>query len=174
LLTYYQNEKERIMITYKTVDVQGIPIFYRESGPKEAPALLLLHGFPSSSHMFRNLIPLLADRFRVIAPDYPGFGNSGQPAMDQFPYTFDAITGVMDEFLSVVGLDTFFMYIQDSHSLPERDESASTPHALLPKLEQPRRGPRIGRVCIYAVVYSRIRPTMRKGTSLGRNQILPC
>ncbi len=110
---YSQNEKERIMITYKTVDVQGIPIFYRESGPKDAPALLLLHGFPSSSHMFRNLIPLLADRFRVVAPDYPGFGNSGQPAMDQFPYTFDAIAGVMDEFLSVVGLDKFFLYVQD-------------------------------------------------------------
>jgi pimeloyl-ACP methyl ester carboxylesterase len=101
------------MITYKTVDVQGIPIFYRESGPKEAPALLLLHGFPSSSHMFRNLISLLADRFRIVAPDYPGFGNSGQPAIDMFPYTFDAIAGVMDEFLSAVGLDNFFMYVQD-------------------------------------------------------------
>ena len=101
------------MITYKTVEVQGIPIFFRESGPKDAPALLLLHGFPSSSHMFRNLIPLLAEHFRVVAPDYPGFGNSGQPAMDQFPYTFDAIAGVMEEFLSVVGLDTFFIYVQD-------------------------------------------------------------
>jgi pimeloyl-ACP methyl ester carboxylesterase len=73
------------MITYKIIEIQGIPIFFRESGPKDAPALLLLHGFPSSSHMFRNLIPLLSDRFRVVAPDYPGFGNSGQPAIDQFP-----------------------------------------------------------------------------------------
>jgi len=101
------------MITYKTVTVRDIPIFYREAGPKEAPALLLLHGFPSSSHMFRNLIPLLADRFRIIAPDYPGFGNSGQPSLDHFPYTFDAIADVMDEFLSTVGLDSFFMYVQD-------------------------------------------------------------
>lgn len=101
------------MITYKSVEVQGIPIFYRESGSKDAPALLLLHGFPSSSHMFRNLIPLLAEHFRVVAPDYPGFGNSGQPALDQFPYTFDAIAGVMEEFLSVVELDSFFIYVQD-------------------------------------------------------------
>ncbi|HKZ17192.1 MAG TPA: alpha/beta hydrolase [Geobacteraceae bacterium] len=101
------------MIIFKNVDVQGIPIFYREAGPKDAPALLLLHGFPSSSHMFRHLMPLLADRFRIIAPDYPGFGNSGQPAMDQFSYTFDAITAVMDEFLTVIGLETFFIYVQD-------------------------------------------------------------
>jgi pimeloyl-ACP methyl ester carboxylesterase len=101
------------MISYKTVDVNGIPIFYREGGPKEAPTLLLLHGFPSSSHMFRNLIPLLADRFRVVAPDYPGFGNSGQPAMDQFSYTFDAIAAVMEGFLDAIGLETFFIYVQD-------------------------------------------------------------
>jgi len=101
------------MISYKTVDVQGMPIFYREAGAKDAPALLLLHGFPSSSHMFRNLMPLLADRFRIVAPDYPGFGNSGQPAIDQFPYTFDAIAEIIDEFLSVVGLEKFFIYVQD-------------------------------------------------------------
>ena len=101
------------MITYNTVNVQGIPIFYREAGPKDAPVLLLLHGFPTSSHMFRNLIPLLADRFRVVAPDYPGFGNSGQPTVDQFPYTFDAIAAVMEGFLDAVGLETFFIYVQD-------------------------------------------------------------
>ena len=101
------------MITYKTVNVQGIPVFYREAGPKDAPALLLLHGFPSSSHMYRNLIPLLADRFRIVAPDYPGFGNSGQPTMDQFPYTFDAIAEVMEGFLDAIGLETFFIYVQD-------------------------------------------------------------
>jgi len=101
------------MITYKTVEVQGIPIFFRESGPKGAPALLLLHGFPSSSHMFRNLISLLSDRFHIVAPDYPGFGNSGQPAMDTFPYTFDAIAGIMDKFLSAIGLNSFFIYVQD-------------------------------------------------------------
>lgn len=101
------------MITYKTVTVKGISLFYREAGPPEGPALLLLHGFPSSSHMFRNLIPLLADRFRIIAPDYPGFGNSDQPAMDRFPYTFEAIAEVMDEFVSLVGLNRFFIYVQD-------------------------------------------------------------
>ncbi|NVN92963.1 MAG: alpha/beta hydrolase [Desulfuromonadales bacterium] len=101
------------MITYKSVNVQDISVFYREAGPKDAPALLLLHGFPSSSHMFRNLMPLLADRFRVVAPDYPGFGNSGQPDIDQFHYTFDAIAAIMDEFLSVIGLHSFYIYIQD-------------------------------------------------------------
>src|SRR3989304_2585198 len=107
------NERSEIMITYKTVNVQGIPVFYREAGPKDAPALLLLHGFPSSSHMYRNLIPLLADRFRIVAPDYPCFGNSGQPTMDQFPDTFYAIAEVMEEFLDAIGLETFFIYVQD-------------------------------------------------------------
>ena len=71
------------------MNVHGLNIFYREAGPKAAPAVLLLHGFPTSSHMFRNLIPALADRYHVVAPDYPGFGNSSAPQVDQFDYTFD-------------------------------------------------------------------------------------
>src|SRR5215475_7807355 len=79
-------------VTYKTVNVQGLNIFYREAGPANAPAILLLHGFPSSSRMFDTLIPLLADRYHLIAPDYPGFGNSDAPPPDKFTYTFENIT----------------------------------------------------------------------------------
>ena len=68
---------------HKTIDINGVEVFYREAGPKDAPTILLLHGFPTSSHMFRNLIPALSDRFHLVAPDYPGFGNSTQPGMDE-------------------------------------------------------------------------------------------
>lgn len=101
------------MLSYKNVEIKGTTIFYREAGPQDAPTLLLLHGFPSSSHMFRDLIPLLADRFRIIAPDYPGFGNSDQPSMEKFSYTFDALAEVMNAFIATLGLDKFFIYVQD-------------------------------------------------------------
>src|ERR1700704_5077076 len=81
---------------YRTVTVGDIKVFYREAGDPKKPALLLLHGFPTSSHMFRNLIPLLADRYHVIAPDYPGFGESAAPDHDKFEYTFGHITDLMD------------------------------------------------------------------------------
>src|SRR5262245_24291324 len=81
---------------HRTVKVRDLDIFDREAGPKEAPAVLLLHGFPTSSQMFRNLIPLLADRYRVVAPDYPGFGHSSMPPRDTFAYTFDNLAGVVD------------------------------------------------------------------------------
>ena len=74
-------------VTYRTVKIEGLDIFYREAGPKDAPVVLLLHGFPTSSHMFRNLIPVLADDFHLVAPDYPGYGNSSMPAVDEFAYT---------------------------------------------------------------------------------------
>jgi pimeloyl-ACP methyl ester carboxylesterase len=99
--------------TYRTVDVNGLKIFYREAGPKDAPAVLLLHGFPSSSHMFRNLIPALADRFHVVAPDYPGFGNSSMPRVGEFEYTFDHLTDVIDAFTERVGLTSYALYVQD-------------------------------------------------------------
>jgi pimeloyl-ACP methyl ester carboxylesterase len=83
-------------IKYRSVDVDGLKIFYREAGATGAPALLLLHGFPSASHMFRDLIPLLADRFHIVAPDLPGFGQSDMPARSNFTYTFDHIAGVID------------------------------------------------------------------------------
>jgi pimeloyl-ACP methyl ester carboxylesterase len=100
-------------IKYRTVAVDGLKIFYREAGAANLPALLLLHGFPSASHMFRDLIPLLADRFHIIAPDLPGFGQSDMPARGQFKYTFDNIAGVIDRFTEVVGLHRFGVYVFD-------------------------------------------------------------
>jgi pimeloyl-ACP methyl ester carboxylesterase len=100
-------------VTYKTVNVQGLNIFYREAGPANAPAILLLHGFPSSSRMFDNLIPLLADRYHLIAPDYPGFGNSDAPSPDKFAYTFDAVAEVIGEFTQAVHLEKYALYLQN-------------------------------------------------------------
>ncbi len=100
-------------VTHKKADVDGFNVFYREAGPKDAPALLLLHGFPTSSHMFRDLIPQLADRFHIVAPDLPGFGQSDMPPRDKFAYTFDNIAGVIDRFTEVIGLKCFAIYIFD-------------------------------------------------------------
>jgi pimeloyl-ACP methyl ester carboxylesterase len=100
-------------VTHKTVSVNGLDIFYREAGPAVAPAVLLLHGFPTSSQMFRNLIPALADRYRVVAPDYPGYGHSAMPPRDQFTYTFDNLAKVIDAFTEQVGLTRYALYLQD-------------------------------------------------------------
>ncbi|ARN21497.1 alpha/beta fold hydrolase [Piscinibacter gummiphilus] len=100
-------------VEYRSVKVDGLNIFYREAGPKNAPTVLLLHGFPTSSQMFRNLIPRLADRYRVIAPDYPGYGQSDMPPMDQFKYSFDNLANVIDKFTVAVGATRFAMYVQD-------------------------------------------------------------
>jgi pimeloyl-ACP methyl ester carboxylesterase len=100
-------------VTHKTVNVGDLDIFYREAGPNDAPAILLLHGFPTSSQMFRNLIPLLADEFHVVAPDYPGYGHSSMPSRDQFAYTFDNLATVIDEFTENVGLSRYALYVQD-------------------------------------------------------------
>ena len=102
------------MTTYNRVSVKGLEVFYREAGPKDAPTIVLLHGFPSSSHMFRELIPRLADRFHVIAPDYIGFGYSAQPAATEFKYTFDNLTEHVEKLLfDVIGLRKFSVYVQD-------------------------------------------------------------
>lgn len=100
-------------VSYRTVTVDGVNIFYREAGPKDAPTILLLHGFPTSSQMFRNLIPLLADRYHVIAPDYPGYGQSDMPAMDKFTYSFDNLANTVDKFTAAVGVTKYAMYVQD-------------------------------------------------------------
>lgn len=101
------------MTTYKTVYVDGLSIFYRKAGPPGASAIVLLHGFPSSSHMYRDLIPKLAARFHLVAPDYPGFGNSDSPPADQFEYSFDRLAEVMERFLQTQGLNRFSLYVQD-------------------------------------------------------------
>lgn len=98
---------------YRTADVDGLKIFYREAGAADAPALLLLHGFPSASHMFRDLIPLLADRFHIIAPDLPGFGQSDMPPRSKFTYTFGRVADVIDRFTEVIGLKRFALYVFD-------------------------------------------------------------
>ena len=100
-------------VRYSTANVDGLSIFYREAGPRDAPALLLLHGFPSAGHMFRDLIPALSDRYHVIAPDLPGFGQSDMPPRATFSYTFDHIADVIDRFTEVVGLSRFAIYVFD-------------------------------------------------------------
>ena len=104
---------EKSSTKYNRVDVDGFGIAYREAGPVSGPTLLLLHGFPSSSHMFRDLIPKLADRYRVIAPDLPGFGQSDLPSREQFKYTFSNLAKVMTRFTEVLDLDRFAVYIFD-------------------------------------------------------------
>ena len=100
-------------LSFRKIDVNGFNIFYREAGFKHAPALLLLHGFPSAGHMFRDLIPQLAGRFRVIAPDLPGFGQSDMPDRGTFTYTFDNVARVIDRFTDIVGLSRFAIYVFD-------------------------------------------------------------
>jgi len=95
------------------VNIDGLDIFYREAGPESGQTILLLHGFPTSSHMFRNLIPALSDRFHLVAPDYPGFGNSPMPKADEFDYTFDRIAEVMENFIQRLGLKKFSLYVMD-------------------------------------------------------------
>ncbi|MFE2599008.1 alpha/beta fold hydrolase [Streptomyces sp. NPDC057617] len=100
-------------VHYRTVTVNGLDVFYREAGNPKAPALVLLHGFPTSSHMFRNLIPALSDRYRIIAPDHIGFGQSAMPGLDEFPYTFDALTEITAGLLDHLNVNRFAMYVQD-------------------------------------------------------------
>lgn len=95
----------RLRIDHKTRQVDGVKIFYREAGSPSRPTIVLLHGYPSSSHMFRELIPKLAGNYHVIAPDLPGFGYSDQPTVDKFEYTFAHLTDLMDEFLTGIGVE---------------------------------------------------------------------
>ena len=100
-------------VSYHQAEIEGQKIFYREAGPKDAPTVLLLHGFPTSSHMYRNLIPKLADRYHVIAPDMPGFGQSSAPSADDFEYTFDHMASIMDQFTEKVGIEKYSVYLMD-------------------------------------------------------------
>src|SRR4026208_495858 len=100
-------------VTYRSADVNGLKVFYREAGSSTAQKLLLLHGFPTAGHMFRDLIPRLADRFHLIAPDLPGFGQSDMPARTAFTYTFENIANVIDRFTERIGLHRFAIYVFD-------------------------------------------------------------
>src|SRR5215468_4010359 len=100
-------------VSFRKLNVDGLDIFYREAGEADAPAMLLLHGFPTASHMFRDLIPRLSDRFHVVTPDFPGFGQSDMPSRDRFSYSFAKIADVMEQFTDLTGLAQFAMYIFD-------------------------------------------------------------
>ncbi len=100
-------------VLHRTVKIDGLEIFYREAGQKDAPTILLLHGFPTSSHMFRNMIPALADKYHVVAPDYPGFGNSSAPSVKEFDYTFDNLANIIEKFTEQVGLKKYSIYLMD-------------------------------------------------------------
>ena len=101
------------VIHYRSTTIDGVKVFYREAGPADGPVLLLLHGFPTSSHMFRNLIPLLADRYRVIAPDYPGYGQSDAPDHNSFSYTFANQADIVDKLVTQLGAQRYAMYVMD-------------------------------------------------------------
>ncbi len=100
-------------VAYRTVNIENVEIFYREAGDPNHPTLLLLHGFPTSSHMYRDLIAELADEYHLVAPDYPGYGFSSMPAVDEFDYSFDNISRLMEIFVDTVGLDRFSLYLMD-------------------------------------------------------------
>jgi pimeloyl-ACP methyl ester carboxylesterase len=113
MLMSVENGVQISKVSYKTVKVGDLDVFYREAGRKDAPTVLLLHGFPTSSHMFRNLIPALADNYHVIAPDYPGFGQSSMPPRDNFAYTFDSLADVIEKFVDAIALTSYALYVQD-------------------------------------------------------------
>ena len=94
-------------------EIEGLDIFYREAGDPSKPTLVLLHGFPTSSHMFRDLIPMLADEFHLVAPDYPGYGNSSMPSVDEFDYTFDHLADIVETLVGRLGIDRYSLYLMD-------------------------------------------------------------
>jgi pimeloyl-ACP methyl ester carboxylesterase len=101
------------VVRYQTAAIDGRKVYYREAGKPALPKLLLLHGFPTASHMFRNLLPLLSDRFHIVAPDLPGFGQSDMPSRENFKYTFDNLANVIDRFTEVIGFGSFALYVFD-------------------------------------------------------------
>ncbi|MEH2311293.1 MAG: alpha/beta hydrolase [Nostoc sp.] len=101
------------MTTFRTVSIDGLNIFYREAGSRSNPTILLLHGFPTSSHMFRNLISALGDHFHLVAPDYPGYGNSSMPTVNEFDYTFDRLAQIVEKFITAINLKRYSLYVMD-------------------------------------------------------------
>jgi pimeloyl-ACP methyl ester carboxylesterase len=101
------------MTTYRTISIDGLDISYREAGSRDNPTILLLHGFPTSSHMFRNLIPALADKFHLVAPDYPGYGHSSMPTVNEFDYTFDHLAEIVEKFITAIDLKKYSLYVMD-------------------------------------------------------------
>ncbi len=101
------------MTTFRTVAIDGLDIFYREAGSRSNPTILLLHGFPTSSHMFRNLMTTLGDRFHLVAPDYPGYGNSSMPTVNEFDYTFDRLAEIVEKFIAAIDLKKYSLYVMD-------------------------------------------------------------
>lgn len=104
---------KRPVVENRTIKIDGLDIFYREAGDPKKPTILLLHGFPTSSHMFRNLMPELADRYHLVAPDYPGFGGSSMPTVKEFDYTFDHLAEIIDKFTQALKLEKYSLYVQD-------------------------------------------------------------
>lgn len=113
LVTTLIEAGEPLATQHKTITIDGVEVFYREAGPADAPTILLLHGFPTSSHMFRNLIPELSDRYHLVAPDYPGFGNSAQPSPDEFDYSFDGLAKLIEGFIEAKGIEKYSVYLMD-------------------------------------------------------------
>src|SRR5258708_12103545 len=109
----YMSNKITPTVFYRTLNVEGLEIFYREAGPRDAPTVLLLHGFPSSSHMFRNLIPMLADKYHVVAPDFPGYGESSAPSVNDFDYSFERLATVTEKFTEKLNLPSCALYLSD-------------------------------------------------------------
>jgi hypothetical protein len=169
-LTNSVSAQQSVKVFHKTAKVGDLDIFYREAGPKDAPTILLLHGFPTSSQMFRNLIPALADQYYVVAPDYPGFGHSSMPSRDNFTYTFDNLAKVVDEFTQKIGLTKYALPLKPT-SWPLRRQAKSPssiraksivirswPGARTPKSRKPGRALRPGR----------LRPDRRRTQTLRR------
>jgi pimeloyl-ACP methyl ester carboxylesterase len=113
LVSETKAQKLNTQVSYNTVKIDGLDIFYREAGDKTKPTILLLHGFPTSSFMFRNLIPQLADKYHVVAPDYPAFGQSSIPKLGEFEYTFENLTNIVDKFTQQLKLSKYSIYVQD-------------------------------------------------------------
>ena len=109
----YENKENMALITYHKIQVEDCNVFYRETGNPENPTILLLHGFPSASHMFRELMPELADEFHLIAPDLPSFGQTESPSREEFEYSFDHLAKIVDKFTEAIGLTRFAMYVFD-------------------------------------------------------------